>query len=194
MNKYSLSVFMSLLALPAFAHTGHGETSGLLAGLFHPLIGADHLLAMLAVGLWSGFALPRHFWAGAATFMAAMVLGAGLSWFGFAIPMVETWITASVVVFGLLTLLARQDQSRLVIGGSLAAIALFAAFHGHAHATEASGNALAYLCGFLGATAGLHLAGIALARSLATGRAAQLVQSLLGAGIAGAGFWMMAGG
>lgn len=193
MKKLALSAGLTLLAAPAMAHTGHGETSGLIAGLSHPVFGLDHLLAMLAVGLWSGFVLPQRFWLGAATFMGAMVLGAGLSWSGIGIPMVEMWITASVAVFGLLTLLARQGQSRELTGASLAAIALFAMCHGHAHATEASGHALAYLAGFLISTGALHLAGIGLARAIAGGRAARLLQTGLGAGITGAGLWMMAG-
>ena len=193
MKKLALSAGLIALAAPAMAHTGHGETSGLVAGLSHPIFGLDHLLAMLAVGLWSGFVLPGRFWAGAATFMGAMVVGAGLSWSGVPIPMVEMWITASVAVFGLLTIFARQGQSSQLTGASLAAIALFAMCHGHAHATEASGHALAYLAGFLIATGALHLAGIGLARAIAGGRAARLVQTGLGAGITGAGLWMMAG-
>lgn len=193
MKKLTLSAGLMLLAAPALAHTGHGETSGLIAGLSHPVFGPDHLLAMLAVGLWSGFVLPNRFWLGAATFMGAMVVGAGLSWSGVPIPNVELWITTSVAVFGLLTILARQGQSRQVTGASLAAIALFAMCHGHAHATEASGHALAYLAGFLISTGALHLAGIGLARAIAGGRAARLVQTGLGAGITGAGLWMMAG-
>lgn len=193
MKKLALSAGLTLLAAPALAHTGHGETSGLIAGLSHPVFGPDHLLAMLAVGLWSGFVLPNRFWLGAATFMGAMAAGAGLSWSGIGIPMVEMWITASVAVFGLLTLLARRNQSHEMTGASLAAIALFAMCHGHAHATEASGNAAAYLAGFLTATGALHLAGIGLARAIAGGRAARLLQTGLGAGITGAGLWMMAG-
>jgi urease accessory protein len=193
MKKLTLASIFALAAGPALAHTGHGETSGFIAGLSHPVFGPDHLLAMLAVGLWTGFVLPNRFWLGAATFMAAMAAGAGLSWAGIGIPMVETWITASVAVFGLLTLLARRNQSAGITGASLVAIAGFALCHGHAHATEASGNALAYLAGFLIATAALHLAGIALARSVANGRAVRLVQSALGLGITGAGLLMMAG-
>lgn len=189
MKKLALSAALVLLAAPAMAHPGHGAL-GLMAGLAHPLTGADHLLAMLTVGLWSGFVLPRHVWAGAVTFMAAMVFGAGLSWAGIALPMVEMWITASVAVFGLLTLFARRGQSSGMTGASLAAIALFAMCHGHAHATEASGHAAAYLTGFLSATAALHLAGIAIANRVTTGG---LAQRALGLGITGAGLWMMAG-
>lgn len=193
MKKLTLASVLALAAGPALAHSGHGDASGFVAGMTHPILGPDHLLAMLAVGLWSGFVLPTKFWAGAATFMVAMATGAGLSWSGVAMPMVESWITASVAVFGLLTLLARRGQSAAITGASLAAIAGFALCHGHAHATEASGNALAYLAGFLLATAALHLVGLVVARAIANGRAARLVQSALGFGITGAGLLMMAG-
>ena len=193
MKKLTLASVLALAAGPALAHSGHGDTSGFVAGMTHPILGPDHLLAMLAVGLWSGFVLPTKFWAGAATFLVAMATGAGLSWSGVAMPMVESWITASVAVFGLLTLLARRGQSAAITGASLAAIAGFALCHGHAHATEASGNALAYLAGFLLATAALHLVGLVVARAIANGRAARLVQSALGFGITGAGLLMMAG-
>lgn len=193
MKKLVLSVAFATLAGPALAHTGLGLTSGLIAGLSHPVFGLDHLLAMLAVGLWSGFVLPHRFWVGAVTFLSAMAFGAGLSWAGVGFPMVEGWITLSVTVFGLLTLFARIGQPRWMTGVSLATIAGFAAAHGHAHATEASGNAALYLAGFLTATAALHLAGIALARAVADGRAARLVQALLGAGIAAGGLLLMAG-
>lgn len=193
MKKFVFAAALGVLAMPAMAHTGHGDTSGFAHGMLHPFAGADHMLAMLAVGLWSGFALPHRFWAGAAVFLAAMAAGAGLSWAGVIIPMVEVWISLSVIVFGVLTLMAHPDQSRLVSGMSLVAIGGFAAFHGHAHATEAAGSALGYLAGFLSATAALHLVGIGVARAIATGRAARVAQSLLGAGIAIGGFTLLAG-
>lgn len=190
MTKHALAVALATLAGPALAHTGHGDANGFLHGLEHPLFGADHLLAMLAVGLWSGFVLPTRFWAGAAAFMGAMAVGAGLSWAGIGYPMVETVIVASVVVFGLLTLVAQRGQPGWVTAGSLAAIAVFASAHGHAHATEAAGNAFAYLAGFLVSTAALHLAGIGIARAVAR---QPLVQRAMGAGIALSGLWLMAG-
>ncbi|MCX7791642.1 MAG: HupE/UreJ family protein [Chloroflexaceae bacterium] len=190
MRKHVLAAVLAVLAGPALAHTGHGATDGFLHGLAHPVLGPDHLLAMLAVGLWSGFVLPHRFWAGAAAFLAAMAAGAGLSWSGIGYPMVETVIVLSVVVFGLLTLGSRRGQPEAVTGASLVAIAAFASAHGHAHATEASGDALAYLAGFLISTAALHLAGIGIARSVA-GR--PLVQKAMGAGIALSGLALIAG-
>lgn len=190
MRKFALAAAATLIAGPALAHTGHGDASGFLHGFTHPMTGTDHLLAMLAVGLWSGFVLPHAFWAGAATFMAAMAGGAALSWSGIGFPFVEAVITVSVLAFGLLVLFSRRGQSRALTGAALAAISAFALAHGHAHATEAVGNALPYLAGFLTATAALHLAGIGIARSVAT---RPLLQRALGAGVALSGLWMMAG-
>jgi len=189
-KKLALTAALAILAGPALAHTGHGDANGLVHGLEHPIFGPDHLLAMLAVGLWSGLVLPSRFWAGAAAFMGAMAVGAGLPWAGIGYPMVETVIVASVVVFGLLTLVARRGQADRITVASLAAIAVFASAHGHAHATEATGNAFAYLAGFLTSTAALHLAGIGIARTVAT---RPVVQKALGAGIALSGLWLMAG-
>lgn len=193
MKKLAFSAMFVTFAAPAMAHPGHGLASGLGAGLLHPLTGADHLLAMLAVGLWSGFALPRHVWAGAATFLSAMGLGAAIAWMGGTIPQVESLILASVVVFGLLTLAARPGQDRRVTFASLAAIAGFAACHGYAHAAEATGHAAAFLAGFLISTAALHVAGIGIARSVAMGRAARVLQTLIGGAIAAGGLMMLAG-
>lgn len=189
-NLALVTLIASVFAAPAMAHTGHGDASGFLHGLEHPVFGMDHLLAMLAVGLWSGFVLPHRFWAGAAAFMSAMAVGAGLSWAGIGYPMVEDVIVASVIVFGLLTLVARRGQPRWITGASLATIAVFASAHGHAHATEATGDALSYMLGFLISTAALHLAGIGMARAVAT---RPLAQRALGTGIALSGLWMMAG-
>lgn len=184
---------LSTLAAPALAHTGHGDASGFLHGLAHPILGPDHLLAMLGVGIWSGLATPRHLWSGAAAFLSAMTLGAGLSWAGVAIPMVETWILASVVLAGLLVATARAGQARALTALSLGAIATFAACHGHAHATEATGAIATYLAGFLLATAALHAAGIGLALAVTRARGSRAVQTALGLAIAGSGVLLMAG-
>ena len=194
MKKIALSAALALVAAPALAHTGQGDAHGFLHGVLHPLTGPDHLLAMLAVGLWSGFVLPNRFWAGAATFLGAMAVGAGLSWAGIAFPAVETVILASVVVFGLLVVLSRPGQPQWQTGASLGAIAVFASAHGHAHATEATGTIATYLAGFLLATLALHLAGIGIARSVADRTAARLLQGGLGLGIAASGLYLLTAG
>lgn len=107
--------------------------------------------------------------------------------------MVETWILTSVVLAGILVVSARSARPRWQTGVSLAAIATFAACHGHAHATEASGAIVPYLAGFLISTALLHLAGIGVALGTSRSRAARVIQTLLGSALAGAGLLLMAG-
>lgn len=192
MKKLALATALALTAAPALAHPGH--VFGLTAGLEHPLTGPDHLSAMLAVGLWSGFVLPNRLWAGAAAFLSAMGLGAALGFAGVALPFVEPAILLSVLAFGLLLATARRGQSGTATALSLAMIAVFAAAHGYAHAVEASGAVVAYLAGFLISTLGLHLVGIAIASAVARTRAASLAQALMGAGVTGAGLLLMAAG
>lgn len=191
MKKLATAAALSLLAVgPALAHTGLGDANGFLHGLEHPIFGPDHLLAMLTVGLWSGFVLPARIWAGAAAFMGAMAVGAGLSWAGIGFVGVEMVILASVVAFGLLTLVSRRDQPGWITAASLAAIAVFASAHGHAHATESTGSAFAYLAGFIISTAALHMAGIGIARAVAI---QPIAQRALGAGITLSGLWLIVG-
>jgi urease accessory protein len=155
-----------LAAQPAFAHVGHDPAgAGLLAGLAHPLFGLDHLLAMVAVGVWSArltagapsrlslFALP-------AAFVGTVALGAVLAFGGLALPGVELFIAGSVVVLGLL--IAAAVALPLWSGALL--VGVFGLFHGYAHGAEmpVAAQPLLYGLGFLSATAALHLAGIGL--------------------------------
>jgi urease accessory protein len=188
MKILTLAMLAASLAGPALAHTGNHDASGFLHGLQHPLVGMDHLLAMLAVGLWSGFVLPTRFWLGAATFLSAMLAGAALAWAGIPYPRVEGVILVSVLAFGLLTIVSGRGQPVWMTAASLTAIALFATAHGFAHATEATGSALAYLAGFLLSTAALHLVGTGIAQSVAT---RPLLQQAMGAGVTLSGLWLM---
>jgi len=140
------------------AHTGHG-TSGVSEGLVHPL-GADHLLAMLAVGLWSVSALPTHkAWWGPATFMLALIASAALGAAGVSIPFLEQLISLSVVLFGGMLVLTRV---RLPVGLGLGLVALAASLHGLAHGAETPATGFAaYAMGFLATTAALHFGGVA---------------------------------
>ncbi|WP_417249137.1 HupE/UreJ family protein [Celeribacter sp.] len=189
MKKTLLGLALATFAAPAMAHTGHGAAEGLVHGLGHPLLGADHLLAMLAVGLWSGLVLPSRVWSGATVFMAAMVVGGAIALSGVALPMVEGMILASVLLFGALVLVSRRGQSKRLTALSLAAIGFFAASHGFAHVTEMSGMFVAYMAGFLISTAALHLVGIAIAR-LVAGR--PLAQQALGGAIVLSGLTLAA--
>jgi urease accessory protein len=192
MKRLALSLALFGGAAPALAHTGHGGTTDLVAGLLHPALGADHLLAVAAVGLWSGFVLPGRLWAGAAAFLSAMTLGAGLAWAGVAMTGVDPAILLSVVVFGLMVLLSRPGQAKGITAVSLGAISAFGAAHGYAHAAEATGAMLPYLAGVLTGTAVLHLAGLGLARLVRSGPSALGLQRALGSAIAAGGVMMAA--
>ncbi len=160
MKLSTILSFGIVAALPslASAHTGVEHAAGFSTGFGHPFSGLDHLLVMVAVGLWASqqggrarILLPLVF----VTVMAAGAVG-GSS--GLALPLVEHGILASVFVLGLLVALA----ARLPLGGAVALTAVFALFHGHAHGAEAplSGSMTAYGIGFVTATALLHLAGL----------------------------------
>jgi urease accessory protein len=155
---------LAAAATAAAAHTGgapHGH-AGFLAGFLHPLTGADHLAAMLAVGLWSALAV-RPAWAAPAAFVALLALGAGAGIAGLAVPAVEPVIAASLLVVGLLV--ATRRQMPLAAAAGLAGA--FAFFHGAAHGHElAHGAHLAALAGMVLATAGLHGIGLGLGRLL----------------------------
>ncbi len=173
-------VTLCLLAGTASAHTGdHTTVTGFAGGLTHPLSGLDHLLAMLAIGLWAAQQGGRALWAIPAAFVGAMAVGGGLALAGLSLLHVETGIAASVLVLGLL--IATRRQWAAPVGMAIAAT--FAVFHGYAHGLEmpqAASPAL-YALGFVLATACLHGTGIA--GSLVGRRAVQLA----GAGIAATG-------
>ncbi|MEJ7137571.1 HupE/UreJ family protein [Amphibiibacter pelophylacis] len=174
----------------AQAHTGHG-THGLEAGLVHPL-GLDHLLAMVAVGVWSVFALPASkAWQGPATFMLALVVSAVLGWSGVTIPFVEHAISLSVVLFGaMLVLAARPETRQLPAGLGLGLIAAAASLHGLAHGAETPATGfVTYAIGFLVTTAALHaggvMAGLSVRRWLGQHTGKLLTGAGLGLGVAG---------
>lgn len=149
-----LAMLLTISALPALAHPGHGaETIGFLAGLAHPFTGLDHLLAMLAVGLWSA-TTTRRIWRAPLSFAGMLLIGALLAVNGLALPAVEPMIAASVLVLGLL-IMARVQLPESV---SVLLVGSFALFHGAAHGVELGVNIA--LAGMMIATALLHGAGI----------------------------------
>jgi len=168
----------ALLATPAFAHTGHGASGGFA----HPFTGSDHLLAMVAVGLWAGLALKRAWFVWPAAFAGFMLLGFGWATAGGAFPAAETVILASVVALGLA---AGFDLKLPTVAGA-AAVALFGAAHGYAHGLEHSGDAVSFAAGFVVATIMLHLAGLGLAAALLKIKGRFLVRAA-GFGVAAAG-------
>ena len=153
----SLTLVTLLGAAPALAHPGH-EASGFL----HPLTGADHLLAMVGVGLWASLLAMRKPNAAVlepAVFLVMMATGAAAGFAGIKLPLVEAVIFASVLAIGLLILAA----VRLPALAAMALVGLFALYHGYAHALEApGGDTGGYILGFLLATALLQGAGLGL--------------------------------
>lgn len=161
--------YLPFLLIPsaAFAHPSHevGQ-SAFAAGLGHPLGGIDHVLAMLAVGLWAATAADRRgLWALPVAFVTAMIIGGFLGAHGVHLPAVEPAILASSIVLGLAVALALRPS----LSVALPVVAAFGVMHGHAHGVEGPVAGLAsYAAGFVLATGGLHLAGIGLGRLGAT--------------------------
>ena len=170
----------------ALAHPNHAG-DGFTAGLSHPLLGADHLLAMLAVGFWAARFGGLARWGIPAAFVTAMLAGALLGLGGFPWTGDDATIAASVLVLGLMIAFAM----RLPAAAGAALIAGFALFHGHAHFTELpAGAAFApFAAGMLIATALLHIAGIGLAAGL--GRFGAWLPRACGALTALAGAWFL---
>jgi urease accessory protein len=162
--KLSIAVTAALLASPGTAYAGAEAQASFLSGLAHPMAGADHVLAMLAVGFWAATLGGRALWAVPAAFVALMAAGFGLALAGLVLPLVQPAILASVVILGLCVALA----VRLPGGAAVALAAAFALFHGHAHGAEFGMAAvLPYLAGFMLATAALLCAGLLAAVMLA---------------------------
>lgn len=187
LHRAGLAALTCALAAPAFAHTGHPEGSGFSAGLLHPLLGADHLATMVAVGLWAAFLGGRAVLALPIAFPVAMAAGAGLGTAGLSLPALEAGIAASVLVIGLCAALALRAPVWLASG----AVGIFALYHGAAHGAEMPASAYwaSYAAGFLLATAMLHVAGLGLGllgRSPAGRIAARATAGLIA--VAGAGF------
>jgi urease accessory protein len=176
-------------AQPALGHPGHAG-SEFSDGWWHPLLGIDHLLAMIAVGLLAVRLGGRALWMLPCGFLGGMLLGGMAAAAGVPCPRVESGIVASVLVLGLLV--AASQTVSLPIG--LAVVMAFAALHGHAHAAEmvAGGSFVSYAAGFLLATALLHATGIVAGMALARGIRPQAIRALGGA-IAAAGLLLCLG-
>lgn len=184
---------LALVASPAFAHLNPAEHGSFAAGFSHPLSGSDHILAMVAVGLWAAMLGGRALFAVPAAFVGVMLLGFVAALAGLPLPFVEPVILASVVVLGLLVALALPVSP--VVGALIAGF--FAFFHGHAHGGEIGGAAfMSYAAGFALATALLHMAGIGiglLAGRMMSGEKGRVALRLAGGATALGGLMLMAG-
>jgi urease accessory protein len=153
-----------ILSNVVHAHIGVHANGSFETGLMHPFSGLDHMLAMLAVGLWAAQSGGRNVLAIPAAFMTSMALGAVIGLSGGAVPFAEPGIALSVVILGAMLALAVRGTWQW----TAPLIALFALFHGLAHGTEIPqfANPAGYFAGFLMATAMLHACGVAAAITL----------------------------
>lgn len=156
--RFLLSLLL-IAPLMAHAHTETGVVGGLLSGFLHPLTGADHIAAMVAVGIWGAFLGAPAMWLLPVIFPLVMAFGGALGILGFALPGVETAIALSGVVLG--TMIVFKARPPLWVAAVL--VGFFAIFHGFAHGAELpqAANAMTYALGFVIATGLLHLGGIA---------------------------------
>lgn len=164
MRKFHLlqMVAMGLAIAPAvvFAHTGMGDAHDLLHGFMHPIGGLDHILAMVAVGVFAAQLGGRALWVVPASFVATMAVAGACGMAGFALPYTEIGIALSLVVLG--AIVAFSVKLPMAIAAAL--VASFAVFHGYAHGAEMPGtlSGIAFGFGFILATASLHGVGIGL--------------------------------
>jgi len=151
-------LLVALVSVPAFAHSSDHMGGGFLSGFMHPLLGPDHVVAMVAVGLWGAFLGSPALWVLPVVFPLVMALGGVLGVLGVPLPGVEIGIALSAVLLGAMVAFAARPP--LWVAGLL--VAVFAVFHGHAHGTELpnEANPLVYSLGFVLATGLLHLGGI----------------------------------
>ena len=143
----------------ALAHVGDHSHMSFTEGMLHPFSGLDHVLAMVAVGLWASQLGGRALWLLPLTFPAVMAVGAALGLSGVTLPWVEIGIAGSVMVLGAVVALALRPSLAI----SIPLIGAFALLHGYTHGIElpASASALSYGAGFIAATLVLHAVGIA---------------------------------
>jgi len=160
-HRAALAFLPLLIVLPslAFAHTEEGVVGGFISGFLHPIYGPDHVVAMVAVGMWGAFLRNPAIWLLPVVFPLVMAFGGALGVIGMPLPLVEVGIAASAIVLGLMVLLAVRPP--LWVAAVL--VGAFGIFHGHAHGTELpdASNPLSYAIGFVLATGLMHIAGIA---------------------------------
>lgn len=188
-GRLATAALLMGVAGAAQAHTGHG-THSLVDGLAHPF-GLDHLLAMVAVGVWSVNALPHgKAWWGPGTFLLALAVSAALGAAGVTMPLLEQGIALSVAVFGAMLVLANRAQP-LALGLSLVAAA--SALHGLAHGAETPDTGFAgYAAGFMLTTGVLHVGGVGVGLAIQRWLGARkgMVLGSLGAALGAAGVYL----
>ena len=185
------ALFLLFYPLLAFAHIGQGDIGGgFLAGVAHPVFGLDHVVAMVAVGIWGAQLGAPAIWALPVTFPLVMAMGGILGGLGVPIPGIEIGIAVSAIALGSLILFAARPPlwlAAIVVG-------VFAIFHGYAHGAELpeSANVISYAVGFVVATGTLHAFGILLGVANRWRKGAQALR-VGGALIAACGIYFLSG-
>lgn len=187
LKRLSLVAAVSAASIaPAFAHLDPVAHGSLAAGFSHPLFGLDHVLAMVAVGLWAAMQGGRAIWLVPLAFVGTMALGFGAAITGLPLPFVEPVILASVIFIGIAVALALPVPTPAVA----AMVGFFAFFHGHAHGGELGvAGALQFAAGFILATAALHAVGIG-AGLLLSRFGGRSLSRIAGAATALGGLWL----
>ncbi len=164
MKKQKIASYFNFLMLlgvscSVSAHSGTEASQGFSDGLIHPVSGVDHLLVMLAVGLWAASVGGRYLWLLPSVFLTAMAAGGMLGFIGLEITGMEIWVAFSVLALGIILSINKRMPTRIAIG----LVAAFAVGHGYVHAAELSSGAsmVAYLLGFLTTTTALLAMGMA---------------------------------
>lgn len=167
--KTTTSIFLLLGLLPTLAHAHPGHGADFVSGVAHPMMGLDHVLAMIAVGVWAAQLGGRARWAMPIAFVGTMIFGGMLALAGLSVPFVEPVILASVMVVGLL--IATAVRLPLVAAMSLAGV--FALFHGAAHGSEmpVTASSIVHIGGFALATVALHVLGLGFGSMIRTAEA-----------------------
>ena len=187
--RKTVAMILLLLSATASAHSGHAD-GGLWHGLSHPFVGLDHILAMLAVGLWSAQHQGPLRWQAPVLFLVMLTAGAVIGFQGSSLPWLEQGIASSVLLMGLLLMVCR----RVAPSVALMLFALSALWHGAAHGVEmpTAVSGLHYGIGFVLASAVLHGLGFVLMRSLAGRSPAVLIGRVLGGGLTVCGGTLLA--
>jgi urease accessory protein len=191
-NRLLAALLFCLLPASAFAHEGASLPYGsFLAGLTHPVLGADHFLAMVSVGIVSAQIGGRAIWTVPATFVGVMAFGGLLGYLDIGMTAIEAGIAISVLALGI----AIAADRRLPISLVMTTVGFFAIFHGYAHGAEMPtvANAVTYSLGFMTGTAALHVAGVIIGDISQHYSAGKLMLRFSGAAIAATGAYFLAG-
>ena len=190
-NRFTFPALIAALALPnpAAAHIADGMGAGAWSGFLHPLTGADHVFAMVAVGIWGAILGRPLIVALPVAFPLMMAVGAIYGLAGLPLPGVEIGIALSACVLGSAIFFAARPP----VAVAVAIVAFFALFHGYAHGAELPGTAspLGFVAGFVIATGLLHLIGIAIGEGMRRAPDVRIAERVGGGVIAATGLWFL---